>query len=73
MTKTTTMPEAPATVGEQIDYAIEACADYGIQLQAKDAKELLMEIDDPEMAAQHLEELAKWLRLVGAALGREAA
>lgn len=46
MTQTTTTAAAPATFGEQVDYAIEACSDYGIALRASDARELLMEIED---------------------------
>ncbi|GEM_PF-3098697 len=59
--------ETKAKLAEQIDYAIQGCADEGIGLTASGAAELLASIDDPEVAAQQVEELARLLRLSGAA------
>ena len=48
---------------ELVKDAIQACADSGVDLKATNARELFIEIEDPELAAQNLEELARTIRL----------
>ncbi|WP_172125392.1 hypothetical protein [Devosia sp. 919] len=63
MTETITTEPAPATLTEQIDFMLMACSDYGVALQVENASELLSEIEDLEVAAAQLEELARLIRL----------
>jgi hypothetical protein len=56
MTNTT-----PAPLEDQIDSAIDSLSDQRVALVASNAAELLAELEDPQLAAASLRELARLL------------